>query len=89
MQKYVTSLRVINDELYCCTKYTIEIYSKDLQLQGSISSTSIGCFYDVAGKDENHVFVSSERGLFVFKKSGRFRGVPWGGGGLGDKSRPL
>ena len=67
----VRSLRIINDELYCCTLISIEVYSKDLQLQRSITSSSVYGFFDVAERDKNHVFVATYAGLFVFTKSGK------------------
>ena len=67
----VWSLRVISDELYCCTPRSIEVYSQDLQLQRSITSSSVGRFYDVAERDEDHVFAATLSGLFVFTKSGK------------------
>ena len=69
--KYVWSLRVINDELYCCTDNSIEVYSQDMQLQRSITSSSGGWFRDVAERDTDHVFVATHKGLFVFTKSGK------------------
>ena len=68
---YVNCLRVINDELYCCTNKSIKVYSQDLQLQRSITSSSVHGFTDVAERDEEHVFVSKYDGLFVFTKSGK------------------
>ena len=64
----VLSLRVINDELYCCTLNSIEVYSHDLQLQRSITSSSGRRFHDVAEKDKDHVFVATHESLFVFTK---------------------
>ena len=67
---HVFSLRVINDEIYCCTDHSIEVYSKDLQLQRSITSSSVKGFFDAAERDKYHVFVATDNGLFVFTKSG-------------------
>ena len=69
--KYVFSLRAINDEIYCCTHNSIEVYSKDLQLRRSITSSSFRGFNDVTERDEDHVFVARFDGLFVFTKSGK------------------
>ena len=67
----VGSLRIIDNELYCCTTDVIEVYSLDLQSRRSITSSSVGWFCDVAEKDKGHVFVATRYGLFVFTKSGR------------------
>ena len=64
-------LRVINGELYCCTPYSIEVHSQDLQLQRSITLSSVRGFWDVAERDKDHVFVAANDGLFVFTKSGK------------------
>ena len=68
---YVWSLRVIDDKLYCCTYNSIEVYSHDLQLQRSITSSSVLGFIDVAERDEDHVFAATDTGLFVFTQSGK------------------
>ena len=67
----VWSLRIINEELYCCTLDSIEVFSKDLQLQRSITSSSGGWICDVAERDEDHVFIATDKGLVVFTKSGK------------------
>ena len=75
IKKLPYSLRVINNEIYCCSLNSIEVYSQDLHQNRSIYPSPAYWYHDVAERDEEHLFIAKVDGLFVFTKSGNINNI--------------
>ena len=66
----VTSLKRIDDELWCCHDAGITVYSFDLKQLRSIKVDGRRAVHSAASLDVNTVIIATKQGLSTFKKQG-------------------
>ena len=68
---WIWSIRVIDDQLWCCVKNRIEIRDSDLFVDRIIAKpTDDRLVYDVTECNEEHVYIATSKGIFQINKTG-------------------
>ena len=65
LQKFSQGLRVINEQLWCCSsKASIVVFDSDLQKQRVIRTADMGRVCDVAETTNGDIIIASTNGLY-------------------------
>ena len=68
------SLRVINQQLWCCHRDGITVFDQDLQQQRIMPSGKMGECHDVA-QSNGDILIAAENGLHLLEETGTYATV--------------